>query len=106
MREEKVIGTLFLFRLKADYSIERRVLNIISETQTSYVTRDMDTNYKKTYSKYTLNKCYSNRVIMLCNDWSEAKEIISKSLFKRMLHAQDEANKATNNFSKFKEANP
>lgn len=105
MKEEKVIGKLYLFKLCDDCTVERRELNLIGKNASYYITRDAVTNKKNSYALEDLGVCKSNRVILEEDDIAKAKDIIVKRLFKRMLDAQTKATIALDTYTNFREVN-
>lgn len=105
MKEEKVIGKLYLFKLCDDSTVERRELNLISKNASYYIIRDMSTNKKNSYAIEDLNVYKSHRVLLDTDDMALAKDIMVKGLFRRMLDAQTKATIALNNYTNFREVN-
>ena len=106
MKPETIIGTLYLFRLRDDGSVEKRDLNIIGKNASYYVTRDPAMlNKKNSYALADVGVYKSHRVILEEDDITEAKGIMCKALFKKMLHLQDKYNKAMDIYTKFREVN-
>ena len=106
MKEEKVIGKLYLFKLCDDCTVERRELNLIGKNASYYVTRDPSMNNKKnSYALEDVGVYKSHRVILEEDDIAKAKDIIVKGLFKRMLDAQTKATIALDTYTNFREVN-
>lgn len=105
MKQETILGELYLFKLRTDCSVERVVLNIIGKNSSYYLTRNKETNYKNSYAIADLGVYKSHRVLLEEDDESKAKEIMRKALFLKLLDAQDKANRALDTFSRFKEVN-
>jgi hypothetical protein len=105
MKNEKVIGKLYLFKVHDDGTIERREINLIGKNYLCYVTRDPVTNRKYTYRLKDIGVYKNSRVLLVEDNMALAKDIIVKAMFKKMLNLQDKYNKALDIYTKFREVN-
>ena len=101
MKDEQILGQLYLFKLKEDLKIERVVLNIIGENSRFLITRDTEYNKKNEYYHSDINVFKSNRVLMEEDDITKASKIMYKALYDKMVETQDKAEYALERYKKF-----
>lgn len=103
MKDEQILGQLYLFKLKDDLKIERVVLNIIGENTNYKITREAETNNQKknAYPHSDINIFKSNRVLMEEDDITRATEIMRNALYDKMVETQDKAEYALERYKKF-----
>lgn len=95
---------LYYYSVNADREITMKKLHKYKLRGLGYGWRDdSGRNFNVTWSD--IDEFKNNRVILTSADIEKAKEIITKRLFKRMLKAQEDYNRANDKYIKFREAN-
>ena len=95
---------LYYYSVNADNEIFMKKLHKYRFRVTGYGWRDDNgRNFNVTWSD--IDEFKNNRVVLTSSDIKKAKEIITKGLFKKMLKAQEDYNRANDKYIKFREAN-